>query len=77
MSWYERSQAVIRKVDESLPLGVTFAERKKAIYDAYPFGQRAYHPYKMWCKAQREYLAKFMPLSKQLPPDGLFGGKQN
>lgn len=21
---------------------------KKALYDAYPFGQRQYHPYKIW-----------------------------
>jgi hypothetical protein len=22
---------------------------KKRLYEAYPFGERAYHPYKIWC----------------------------
>lgn len=72
MSWYDRSRAVIGRVHETIPANATLAERRKALRNAYPFGQRAYFPYKAWCRAQREYLAKFAPLSKQLPPDGLF-----
>ena len=57
MSWLERARSVIADVDASLPPDATFAERKKAVHAAYPFGLRQYHPYKQWCKAQREYLA--------------------
>ena len=58
MSWLERAREVIAAVDASLPADATFAERKKAVQAAYPFGPRQYHPYKQWCKAQREYLAR-------------------
>jgi hypothetical protein len=70
MSWYDRARQVIATVHSELPADVSFADRKKAIFDAYPFGERSYHPYKQWCKAQREYLAKYNP--KQKTPGGLF-----
>lgn len=68
MSWYESARVYIRKVHESLPETATYAERRKAVQDAYPWGERRYHPYKMWCKAQREYLGRF----KNDPPGGMF-----
>lgn len=58
-SWYDKARAVIGEVHVTLPKDASLSERKKALRDAYPFGPREYHPYKMWCKAQREYLAKF------------------
>lgn len=81
MSWYDQAKYVIRKTHEAMPEDISFADRKKAIHDAYPFGMREYHPYKMWCKAQREYLNAWNPdrgkiRPRQLPPDGLFGAKQ-
>ncbi len=57
MSRYTESKAIIAKVHASLPADIPMAERKKAIFDAYPYGERQYHPYKAWCKAQREYFA--------------------
>lgn len=59
MSWYEQARAVIQRVHADLPDDLPFKERKRAIQEAYPFGPRQYHPYKMWCKAQREYLARY------------------
>lgn len=63
MSWYDSARAHIEKVHEGLPKDISFADRKKAIAEAYPFGQRKMHPYKMWLKAQKEYLTKYCPPS--------------
>jgi hypothetical protein len=57
VSRYTESKATIAEVHARLPADITLAERKKAIFAAYPFGERNYHPYKMWLKAQREYFA--------------------
>lgn len=59
MSWYESARNHIRRLDAALPADMTFEERKRAVQDAYPWGERRYHPYKMWLKAQREYLLRF------------------
>ena len=69
LSWYERSAKVIREVHAQLPPDATLAERKKALQDAYPFGSRENHPYKQWCKAQRDYLARY---DQRPVTDGLF-----
>jgi len=58
-SWYDKAREVIGDVHKLLPADATLKQRKDALHAAYPFGPREYHPYKMWCKAQREYLAKF------------------
>jgi len=59
ISWYQASKNTIAIAHEDIPKDATFAERKKSIHAAYPFGQRRYWPYKAWLKAQREYLAKY------------------
>lgn len=59
LSWYLASKNAIKIAHESIPDAATFAERKKAIQAAYPYGERRYWPYKMWLKAQREYLARY------------------
>ncbi len=61
MSYSDIARGVIAKVDQGIPPDVSFAERKRAIRDAYPFGLRAHWPYKAWCKAQRAYLARHDP----------------
>ena len=58
-TYLEQSWSVIDAVHASLPPDVTDAERRKAISDAYPFGERAHWPYKAWLKAQRRYLARW------------------
>ena len=67
-SWYEKARSVIGDVHKTLPKDASLAERKAALFEAYPFGQRQYHPYKMWCKAQREYLALFGRNAKRSKP---------
>ena len=60
MSWYTQAKAVIDALDQTLPADLSISERRKAVKDAYPFGMRQFYPYKMWCKAQREYLARYL-----------------
>jgi hypothetical protein len=59
MTWLDAARECIRKVHAGLPETATFEERKAALRAAYPFGEREMHPYKMWCKAQREYLRSY------------------
>lgn len=59
--WVEQSVAVIRETLAALPKNATPAERKRALRDAYPFGDRSNWPYKAWCKAQRIALAGGIP----------------
>jgi hypothetical protein len=33
-------------------------EQRKALVEAYPFGQRQYHPYKVWCDEIRKQKAQ-------------------
>lgn len=55
MTWREHARPIIAKVladnkDKSEK------EIRKALRDAYPYGERARHPYKIWCdeiKVQR------------------------
>lgn len=61
MSRTDESRRVIAQVHATLPADISFADRRRAIREAYPFGEREYWPYKAWCKAQREYLAKYDP----------------
>lgn len=69
-SWYERARDGISAMTRDWPRDMPFAERRRALQAAYPWGERANHPYKAWCKAQREYLARF---DDRPMKDGLFG----
>lgn len=35
-----------------------YAQFKRALRDAYPFYDRQYHPYKIWCQEQKKALAR-------------------
>lgn len=59
MDWSEISRQTVDKIAATLPDDLPMKERKAALFAAYPFGERAYWPYKAWCKAQRSYLAGF------------------
>lgn len=61
-SWYDEAWRRIDALHATLPAGISFEDRKKAVSAAYPFGERRMHPYKMWLKAQRKYLARYSPL---------------
>lgn len=47
MSWRDRSEPIISKVLTETA-GKSEKEIKKALFEAYPFGERRYHPYKIW-----------------------------
>ncbi len=79
-SWRRHSAPIIARILAEFPEG---AERKAALHGAYPFGERKYHPYKIWLDeiARQEHrkpkLGTFGPKSKAhaIPDprqDGLF-----
>jgi hypothetical protein len=46
-TWRDLAKPIIREVLAETQ-GLSEKEIKAAIRDAYPFGERAYHPYKIW-----------------------------
>lgn len=54
-SWREFSYQVITKVVEENP-NASIEELRKLVSAAYPFGERKYHPYKIWLSAVKEIL---------------------
>lgn len=52
--WRQRARQVIERVLSELPVGATFKEKRKALNAAYPFGERASHPYRMWLSEVRK-----------------------
>ena len=69
--WLEEARAAIRAAHANIPENASLEDRKKAIFDAYPFGPRQYHPYRMWCRAQREYLSRYDGSSAAVAPKHL------
>ncbi|MDB9513903.1 hypothetical protein PN499_22135 [Kamptonema animale CS-326] len=54
--WRISAQIVIKKAIDNCP-SRDKAEIRKAIDSAYPFGERKYHPYKIWLSVRKQYLA--------------------
>lgn len=52
-TWRDHSRAVIAEVIASNP-----ADLKRALFNAYPYGQRRFHPYKVWCEEVARALGK-------------------
>ncbi len=46
-TWRDSARPIIARVLNETA-GKPEADIKKALYDAYPFGMREYHPYKIW-----------------------------
>lgn len=46
-TWRDGARPIIAEVLEKTK-GCDESIIKKALYDAYPFGERQYHPYKIW-----------------------------
>lgn len=67
--WSAVARSTIQRVANTLPDDLPLKERKAAIDAAYPFGPRAYWPYKAWCKARRAYLERhgLKPLHPPIP----------
>ena len=51
-SWRDVARPIIAQVLQETA-GQEEPQVKKALRDAYPFGQRAMHPYKIWCDEVR------------------------
>ena len=60
-TWRERAQRVIGEVRAAHP-DAAGPELRRLLRDAYPFGQRQFHPYKIWCDEVRRALG--MPRTK-------------
>ena len=54
--WRRRSREVIEATLAALPPDATLADKRRALRDAYPFGERRYTPYKIWCVEVRDAL---------------------
>lgn len=69
-TWRDIAKPIIREVLK-VNAGKTDKEIKKALRDAYPWGERAMHPYKIWCdeiKVQRGK-RKFNERKSDIVPD--------
>jgi hypothetical protein len=55
MSWRQYSAPIIKRVIEQCGTEDMKLLRKK-LHEAYPFGERKYHPYKIWCDEIRRQL---------------------
>lgn len=74
MTWGQKARAIIWDLHNRIPPDATYKDRKKAIQDAYPWGNRSGWPYKAWLREQRIYLARYAPkdeVAKKLPPTPL------
>ncbi len=48
MTWRDRAKPIIRDVIHEVGRK-DMKKLRAALRDAYPFGERALHPYKIWC----------------------------
>lgn len=58
--WRTRARMVIERTLQSLSPEATDTEKRRALFDAYPFGPRAHHPYRIWREEVRAAL-KVLP----------------
>lgn len=58
-SWREIARGVIERTAAACAAeGLSEEETLKRIDGAYPFGERAYHPYKMWLDERKRWCTK-------------------
>ena len=57
-TWRDVAKAVIADI-ETRAVHMDYGAFKRALFDAYPFGERKYFPYKMWCEEQAKALKRF------------------
>ena len=63
MSWRDISARIIRQVIAETK-NADPSVRKQRLFDAYPFGERKYHPYRIWCDEIRRQLG-LKPLTQK------------
>lgn len=69
MTRAHQAASAINAVHVTLPPDISLADRIKAIDAAYPFGARAFSPYKVWLKERRAYLCKYGYQARNAPPE--------
>ena len=63
--WREKAAPIINEIIQANPT-IDDREVKQLISNAYPFGQRAYHPYKIWLsEVKRQMLSRHYRLTSQ------------
>ncbi len=74
MSWRDSALQVMFKVHaEQVQVGAKPQEIADAIDKAYPFGERKYHPYKVWLSARKWFFClKSLPNKRNKPGTDLF-----
>lgn len=82
--WRDEANKVIRQTLDAWPQA-TREEMKKLLSEAYPFGARSMHPYKIWLDAVKKaldfkYGYEMTPSEKAkldaMKQSGLFGGAE-
>lgn len=63
--WRKVANDVIAKVVAENP-GLSEDELRKKLSEAYPFGRRKYHPYKIWLSAVKEHFARKQPTPESI-----------
>lgn len=73
MSWRDHSRRVISEVVRKSGWK-TEQELRKALREAYPFGMRQYHPYKVWCDEVKKQMRRlgFGKIDEDPQQPGLF-----
>ncbi len=76
--WAERARAVIADaITASREAGLDVDATIEAIDKAYPFGERAHHPYKMWLRERRRAISLLRPPERAQGDSGpLFGTRR-
>ena len=72
-SWRDVAAPIIARVLEDTK-DCTPEMRRFALRDAYPFGMRRYHPYKIWLDEIKRQTGKKKPAQFVKPVDPLQGG---
>jgi hypothetical protein len=65
--WRKESREIIaRLLEDCKACGYDEATIKKALHDAYPFGERKYHPYKIWLDEIKRQRGKKWPIGHKV-----------
>ena len=67
--WRRYANAIIVKIIRD-NMGLEEKELRKKISDAYPWGERAMHPYKIWCSEVASCLYKLRGFGTNNAPAG-------
>jgi hypothetical protein len=74
MSWRQYCAPIIKRVIDQCGTEDMKLLRKK-LHAAYPFGERKYHPYKIWCDEIRSQLGLKRATSKKLKAPAFNAGE--